>query len=70
MLYKTICTMAPIKVKNPIITGISTADITAAFLVLVGEAPDPVTEPVPEAVVCTLVLPEAQKYAPLMILES
>jgi hypothetical protein len=56
------------KLVNPNTAGKSTFGMTAAPFVPVGEAPDPVVEPVPVAVDCTLVLPEAQKNAPLMTL--
>ena len=69
MLYNNICTSAPMKVENPTTAGISTEMKLAAPFVPVGDAPDPVVEPVPVALVCTFELPEAQKNAPLMILE-
>ena len=56
------------KLENPTTAGISTEVKGAAPLVPVGDAPDPVVEPVPVALLCTFVLPEAQKYAPLMTL--
>ena len=70
MLYSNICTIAAIKLENPTTAGISTEVKGDAFLVLVGEALDPLDVPVPVALLCTLVLPEAQKYAPLIIWES
>jgi hypothetical protein len=48
------------KLVNPKTAGISTFGMTAAPFDPVGEAPDPVVEPVPVALVCTLELPEAQ----------
>jgi hypothetical protein len=61
MLYNNICISAPMKVENPTTAGISTEVKGAAPLVLlVGDAPDPVVEPVPVALLCTFVLPEAQ----------
>ncbi len=57
------------KVEKPKTAGISTDVKGAAPLVPVGEALDPVVEPVPVALVCTFVLPEAQKNAPLITLE-
>jgi hypothetical protein len=69
MLYNNICTSAPMKVESPTTAGISTKVKGAAPFVPVGDAPDPVVEPVPVALLCTFVLPEAQKNAPLMILE-
>lgn len=56
------------KVENPTTAGISTEVKGAAPLVPVGDEPDPVVDPVPVALLCTFVLPEAQKNAPLMIL--
>jgi len=69
MLYNNICTSAPMKVENPTTAGISTEVKGAAPLVPVGDALAPVVEPVLVAVLCTFVLPEAQKYAPLITLE-
>jgi hypothetical protein len=59
------------KAENPTTTGISTEVRGAAPLVLVGDVLDPVplVEPVLVAVLCTFVLPEAQKNLPLMTLE-
>jgi len=53
-------------VENPTTAGISTKVKGAAPLVPVGDAP--VVEPVPVALVCTFVLSEEQKNAPLITL--
>lgn len=68
MLYSNICTRAPIKLVKPKTAGISKFGMTAAPFEPVGEAPDPVDEPVPVALDCTLLLFETQVNAPLMTL--